>query len=284
MGRGIYGPWQCPPRHRLSSSTTRTAAFASGAWTRSSPGTATASCARCRSKATRASASLPAFPAIAGSIPGTWSSRRARSDPLGTPPPRSLDCCPAGGRSRAWSARSPGPPSARTGCRGQPRPARAPAADRRELLGQALRLTPAPSIRSDRGRNEAQASRRRALPDRRQLARLPRVLRAPRVDRDRRRAADERDLRLRLDDGQAPGRLRAGHGDRRLGQGMSGREKEYPEYKARPQVAPGPPPRAVAAPGAAGRGVRLRQRPRRGLRGRRRDRHARDAGEGAGRP
>ena len=61
--------------------------------------------------------------------------------------------------------------------------------------------------------------------------------------------------------------------------GMSGREKEYPEYKAgrksRPDLLG-----AVAAPGAARRGVRLRERPRRGLRGRRRDRHARDPREG----
>ena len=42
----------------------------------------------------------------------------------------------------------------------------------------------------------------RALPDRRQLARLPGLLRAARVDRDRRRAADQRDLRARLDAGQ----------------------------------------------------------------------------------
>ncbi len=42
----------------------------------------------------------------------------------------------------------------------------------------------------------------RALPDRRQLARLPGLLRAAGVDRDQRRAADQRDLRARLDAGQ----------------------------------------------------------------------------------
>ena len=58
---------------------------------------------------------------------------------------------------------------------------------------------------------------RRALPDRRQQPRLPGVLRAAGVDRDLDRGAHQRDLRLRLDAGQDPHRLRAqGHG-RRLG-------------------------------------------------------------------
>ena len=58
---------------------------------------------------------------------------------------------------------------------------------------------------------------RRALPDRRQLPRLPRVLRAARVDRDLDGLADERDLRLRLDAREDPHRVRPEADDRRLG-------------------------------------------------------------------
>ena len=50
---------------------------------------------------------------------------------------------------------------------------------------------------------------RRAVPDRRELARLPRLLRAARVHRDRRRAADQRDLRLRVDAREDPHRATA---------------------------------------------------------------------------
>ena len=82
------------------------------------------------------------------------------------------------------------------------------------------------SIRSRGGEEGGGEARRGAVPDRRELARLPGVLRAPGVDRDRGRAADERDLRVRLDDGQDPHRplaegrrsspgTRAGRGARR---------------------------------------------------------------------
>ena len=57
-------------------------------------------------------------------------------------------------------------------------------------------------------RDERRRRSRRAVPDRRELARLPRVLRAAGVDRDLRRAPDERDLRLRLDAREDPHRLR----------------------------------------------------------------------------
>ena len=59
----------------------------------------------------------------------------------------------------------------------------------------------------------------RAVPDRRQLAGLPGVLRAPGVDRDLRRAPDERDLRLRVDAREDPHRLRPGADRRGVGRG-----------------------------------------------------------------
>ena len=126
--------------------------------------------------------------------------------------------------------------------------------------------------------------RRRALPDRRQLARLPRLLRPAGVDRDRRRAPDERDLRLRLDDGQAAHRLQAEERDRRLGRGLVGPREGVQRVQGAAQVAAGPAQGAVAAPGAAGRGVRVRQRQGRRLRGRRRDRHPGAALEGGRNP
>ena len=49
---------------------------------------------------------------------------------------------------------------------------------------------------------------RTAVPDRRQLARLPRVLRAARHDRHLEGRADQRDLRLRLDAREDPDRVR----------------------------------------------------------------------------
>ena len=111
------------------------------------------------------------------------------------------------------------------------------------------------------------------VPDRRQQPRLPRLLRPPGVDRDRGRAADERDLRVRLDDGQDPDRPLAEGGDRRLGQGLVGARERLRGVQVAAQVAPGPAARAVAAPRSARRGVRLSQRRGRGFRGRRRDRH-----------
>ena len=57
----------------------------------------------------------------------------------------------------------------------------------------------------------------RAVPHRRQLARLPGVLRAPRVDRDLGRASHERDLRLRVDAREAADRPRRAADRRRLG-------------------------------------------------------------------
>ena len=56
-----------------------------------------------------------------------------------------------------------------------------------------------------------------ALPDRRQQPRLPRLLRPARVDRDQRRAADQRDLRPRLDAGENHRRAPSAGRRRRLG-------------------------------------------------------------------
>ena len=146
---------------------------------------------------------------------------------------------PAGGRPLAGSGPSASRPDrARLPRRRrQPRPS-GPLCSTRcdaELL-RSRALSRRTLIRSKRA-GIPQASRRRALPDRRQLACLPRVLRAPRVDRDGGRAADQRDLRLRLDDGQAPGRLRAGHRDRRLGQGHVRAREGVLRVQGGPEVA-----------------------------------------------
>ena len=79
----------------------------------------------------------------------------------------------------------------------------------------------------------------RALPDRRQLARLPGLLRPARVDRDQRRAADQRDLRARLDAGQNHRRAPPAAGSSSPGTpGMSGREVTYDLYKAQRKPRP----------------------------------------------
>ena len=124
----------------------------------------------------------------------------------------------------------------------------------------------------------------RALPDRRQLACLPGVLRAAGVDRDERRAADQRDLRARLDAGQDHRRAPPGRGRRRLGRGDVGARGHLRPLQGAAHPAARPAARAVAAPDAAGRGLRLHQRQGRGLRGRRRDRLAGPAGARGGDP
>src|SRR3954464_6800160 len=58
------------------------------------------------------------------------------------------------------------------------------------------------------GRQRVRRQPRRALPDRRQLARLPGVLRPAGVHRDLHGRADQRDLRLRVDAREAPDRAR----------------------------------------------------------------------------
>ncbi len=65
--------------------------------------------------------------------------------------------------------------------------------------------------------DDGSGSKLRAVPDRRQQPRLPGVLRAAGGDVDRGRAADERDLRVRVDAGQAVDRAHTGGRDRRLG-------------------------------------------------------------------
>ena len=118
----------------------------------------------------------------------------------------------------------------------------------------------------------------RALPDRRQLARLPGVLRAARVDRHVRRPADERDLRLRLDAREDPHRPRRRADGRRLGRGHVRPQGDLRRLQGPALLAPRPAQAAVAGAAAARRGLRLPQRRRRGLRGRRRDRRAHRAG------
>ena len=122
----------------------------------------------------------------------------------------------------------------------------------------------------------------RALPDRRQLARLPGVLRAARGDLDVRRAPDEHDLRLRLDAREAAHRLRPAADGRGLGQGHVRPQGDLRGLQGPAPLAARPAEAPVAAPGAAGRGVRLPQLLGRGLRGRRRDRRALGAGARAG--
>ena len=113
---------------------------------------------------------------------------------------------------------------------------------------------------------------RRALPDRRQLARLPGVLRAAGVDRDLDGRADQRDLRLRLDAREAAHRARPEADGRRLGRGLLRAQGDLGRLQGHAPVAARPAARAVAAPRAARRGVRLPQRQGRRLRGRRRHR------------
>ncbi len=137
-----------------------------------------------------------------------------------------------------------------------------------------------------------EGARARAVPDRRELACLPGVLRAAGVDRHARRAADQRHLRACLDVREDARRPHAGRRGGRLGRGLVGQGVDLRAVQGRAQAPPGPAQGAVAAPDAAGRGVRVHERAGRGLRGRRRDRlddeagaRARDPGDGGlGRP
>ena len=77
------------------------------------------------------------------------------------------------------------------------------------------------------------AASRRALPHRRQLARLPGVLRAAGVDRDVDRLPDQRDLRVRLDAREDPHRPRRRSRRSSCGtRARRGRKEVYAEYKA----------------------------------------------------
>ena len=119
----------------------------------------------------------------------------------------------------------------------------------------------------------------RALPDRRQQPRLPGVLRPARVDRDLRRPAHERDLRLRL----MLVKILTEYGPKATvvvwdaGIVRAARRCTADTRPSGPRARPAA--RAVAAPRAAGGRVRLPEHPRHGLRGRRRHRHARRAGQ-----
>ena len=112
---------------------------------------------------------------------------------------------------------------------------------------------------------------RRALPHRRQQPGVQGVLRASRVDRDGRRAPDQRDLRVRVDDGQDPHRAPPPGGDRRLGRRHVRAGAHLRALQGPAPASPRPAVGAVAAPGAARGGVRLPQREGRGLGGGRRD-------------
>ena len=87
----------------------------------------------------------------------------------------------------------------------------------------------------------------RAVPDRRELARLPRVLRAPGVDRHLRRAADERDLRLRLDAGEDP------HRPRRRADGRGLGRRACPAARRSPPTTRRSAPRAPTCSSSSGR-------------------------------
>ena len=100
----------------------------------------------------------------------------------------------------------------------------------------------------------------RALPDRRQLARLPGVLRAARVDRHLRRPADQRDLRLRLDAREDPHRPRRRAHGRGLGRRDVRPQGDLRRLQGAALLAARPAQAAVAGAAAARRGLRLPQR------------------------
>ena len=129
---------------------------------------------------------------------------------------------------------------------------------------------PPSSVWSVQGRDQAGRTRvhrgwlpkhPRALPHRRQLARLPRVLRAPRVDRDLDRLPHQRDLRVRLHAREDPHRARHEAHGRGLGRGLLRPQGGLSRVQGRPREAPDAARRAVAALRAARRGVRLPHRP-----------------------
>ena len=282
------GRWQrhAPMATRRPSSTTRTAASAGGAWTRSSPGTAPAAL-RPRADPERGgrSASWPACPR--GSLarflaPGRR--RRARCARRAMPPrrPWRRSCSRAGGRSAVHVLqalpRASTEPRLPRWWRGEPRPA----------SHALLRIDASCQVRRSGLRAPARVHKIKS----RGRSPKPKPVDGELFLIDGNSLAYRAFFALPESIATADGRpTNAIYGfasmmaklliDYRPGTvivawdaGMSGREKEYPEYKAGAQVAARPAPGAVAAPGAAGRGVRLRQRQGRGLRGRRRDRHA----------
>ena len=162
-------------------------------------------------------------------------------------------------RTRAAPSASASGASATT--RSEPRSVRS-ATGAVAVAGIAKRV---PAIRSRRGEEGPRRRGRGAVPDRRELARLPGVLRAARVDRDRRRAADERDLRVRVDDGQDPHRPLAEGGDRRLGQGLVGAREGLRRVQVAAQVAAGPAARSSGRTWRRSPRRSASQRRRRGL-------------------
>src|SRR5215207_1758832 len=109
---------------------------------------------------------------------------------------------------------------------------------------------------------------RRGLPHRRQLARLPGLLRSAGEHLDLRRATDQRDLRLRLDAREDHHRPRRAPDAGRVGRRLVGAQGGLPRLQGPTDHATRPAQGAVAGVRAARRGLRLPQRPRRGLRGR----------------
>ena len=114
----------------------------------------------------------------------------------------------------------------------------------------------------------------RAVPDRRQQPRLPRLLRAARDHCDLARLSHQRDLRLRLDAGEDPRRAWPAPDAGDLGRRVVGTQGGLRRVQGAAQLEARPAARAVAAPRAAGRSLWVSQRQGPGIRGRRRDRHA----------
>ena len=109
---------------------------------------------------------------------------------------------------------------------------------RRCARGRAAARRAAPAASSKPRRVEWRADggpSGRALPHRRQLARVPRVLRAARVDRDVDRLPDERDLRLRLDAREDPHRARHEADRRRLGRRLERAQGGLPRVQGHAQ-------------------------------------------------
>ena len=132
------------------------------------------------------------------------------------------------------------------------------------------------------GLNRAAGVAERAVPDRREQPRLPRVFRASRVDRDLEGAAHERDLRLRLDAREDHLRVRRQAHAGGLGRRHVGPQGGLRGVQGAARLEARPARRAVAVHAAARGRVRLRERARGGLRGRRRDRHGGAPGARAG--
>ena len=254
--------------------------------------------ARPPARAPARSARRPARPRSAARRPAraTRTSRRRRGATLAAVN-SSVACGDASTRTRSTAQTCPVPASR---CRRSPRPAqpdrargrarrcrgharscpqyRAARAIRQGLLRRRS-LTPCSGAGEALRTRSQRRSRARVapLPDRRQLARLPRLLRAPRGARDDGRLPDERAARLREHAHAAAHRLPPRRRDRGLGHAAGPPPRALPRLQGLAQADALAAQAAAAVPAPAGRGVRVPQRRARGLRGRRRDRHAQPA-------